>query len=118
MGSDGKVRWVNLTPHPINVVVDGEEVLYVPPSGTVVRLVILYDDDGEVGGVPVVIARGGIPEGVMPDPRSGTFYLVSSLVAAALPGRDDVLAPDTGVSAIRDCRGRVTAVTRLQRIVA
>ncbi|RME25645.1 MAG: hypothetical protein D6800_07370, partial [Candidatus Zixiibacteriota bacterium] len=49
----------------------------------------------------------------LPDPQDGTVYLVSSMVLSAVRGRRDVVAPDTGPTAIRDETGRITAVTRL-----
>lgn len=47
-----------------------------------------------------------------PAPELGKVLIVSSMVQAAMP-RADVLAPDTGPTAIRDERGNVWAVTRL-----
>jgi hypothetical protein len=31
----------------------------------------------------------------MPQPRQGTYYLVSQLIQSALPDRDDLLVPDS-----------------------
>ncbi|RLI11543.1 hypothetical protein DRO33_03915 [Candidatus Bathyarchaeota archaeon] len=42
-------------------------------------------------------------------------YVVSSLVAQAVKGRKDVVAPDTGPTAIRNEQGQIVAVTRFQR---
>lgn len=42
-------------------------------------------------------------------------FSVSSLVAQAVVGREDVVAPDTGPTAIRDEAGRIVAVRRFQQ---
>ena len=43
------------------------------------------------------------------------IFIVSSLVAQAIAGRKDIVAPDTGPTAIRDEDGQIKAVTRFQR---
>ena len=43
------------------------------------------------------------------------IYIVSSLVAQAVAGRNDVVAPDAGPTAIRNEQGQIVAVTRFQR---
>jgi len=46
---------------------------------------------GEVDGVPLVRQYHG--RTVLPEERPGTWYIVSTLVAAAHPGRRDLLVP-------------------------
>lgn len=50
----------------------------------------------------------------LPDPQAGQYYIVSMMVAQALPDRADLLVPGTGPAdeAIRD-NGQIVAVTRL-----
>jgi hypothetical protein len=112
------VKLVNLTPHPITIVV-GDRKLVLPPSGgQVARVGQTYRDLGALGledlNVPVVATTYGDING-LPDPEPGVFYVVSALVAQAAwaTGRLDVLAPDTGAGAIRDEEGRIVGVTRL-----
>jgi hypothetical protein len=128
------MKLVNLTPHTIKVVVsDGYmDVLEIPPSGKVARVsakqyfydyVEVYKPDPFGEGpeefreviplrIPVSKTVYGEVEGV-PEPKEGMVYIVSSLVKQQLPDRDDVVAPDTGPSAIRE-NGQVVAVTRFQ----
>ncbi len=111
------VRLINLTPHPITIVV-GDQRLVLAPSGNVARVSQGYRDLGtlEVGGfdIPVVATTYGDIVGLPPE-EPGTFYIVSAIVAQAAwaKGRLDVLAPDTGAGAVRDEEGRIVGVTRL-----
>ncbi len=103
---------INLTPHAIHVRPDANldlEVIY-EPYGSVVRLAVEYRETGKIDRVPVVAAMYGEPEG-LPAPKAGRTLIVSGFVRQALKGRPDVVAPDTGPTAIRD-NGQVVAVTR------
>jgi hypothetical protein len=128
------MKLVNLTPHAIRVVVNDAymDVLEIPPSGKVARVsskqyfydyVEVYQPDPFGEGpeefrevvplrIPVYKTTYEEPVGV-PEPKEGVIYIVSSLVKQQLPDRDDVVAPDTGPSAIRE-NGQVVAVTRFQ----
>jgi hypothetical protein len=111
------VKLINLTPHPITIVV-GDRKLVLPPSGQVARVGQTYRDLGALGleglNVPVVATTYGDIVGLPPE-EPGVFYVASGLVAQAAwaKGRLDVLAPDTGAGAIRDEEGRIVGVTRL-----
>jgi hypothetical protein len=76
-----------------------ETVVSVADGVTYVRRVA-----GEVIGLPK--HADGIDNTTIP-------VIVSSMVLAAVPGRANTYAPDTGPSAIRDANGHVVAVTRL-----
>jgi len=105
------MKIVNLTPHTINIKIN-DKTLSVAPSGEVARVATIEKVIGEVDGIPIVERTFGDVEG-LPAPQKDTIYLVSSMVLAAVKERDDVFAPDTGASAIRDEAGRIVAVTRL-----
>lgn len=103
---------INLTPHKIAIrTQNGDMVL--EPSGQVARVTTTYEDAGTIAGIPAVRRALGTVEG-LPEPQANVVYLVSSMVleAAAAAGRQDVVAPDTGPTAIRDEQGRIVAVTR------
>lgn len=122
---------VNLTPHAITFVSDnGNVVLVVPPSGQVARVtastvvagyatesvsgsVTLLEEslDGDLC-IPVTETVYGDVEG-LPDPESGTIYVVSSLVAQRCKGREDVFIPNESV---RDSEGRIVGCKSLGRI--
>lgn len=107
-------KLVNLTPHAINVAgTDGEVVLTVPPGGVIARVTTSQEVVGNIDGIDVVKTTFGTVEG-LPEPTAGTTYVVSSLVLGRCQDRDDVVAPDTGPTAIRK-DGQVVAVRRFQR---
>lgn len=104
------VRFVNLTPHEI--VLWGRPI---PPSGMVARCAveehllryIIHPETED--GVPVYAVSFGAVEG-LPVPIPGTYYLVSSIVAAAVRGRTDVVVPH---HLVRDDAGRITGCLAL-----
>ena len=104
---------VNLTPHAVTFV-DGEgaTLLVVEPSGVCARLNTETVQVGVVNGIPVTSTRYGEIEG-LPDPKEGTAYIVSSLVAQQCHDRDDVFIPNESV---RDDKGRIVGCKSLGRI--
>jgi len=108
------MKLVNLTPHPLVIETDRGK-LEIKPSGTVARASVQQVPNGSMNvdgfEIPVVKTVFGDIEGI-PEPENGTVYITSSLVASKT-SRTDVLAPDTGKSAVRE-NGRIVAVTRLQ----
>ena len=105
---------INLTPHPITIQPSGAQPITLPVSGRIARLDSAQEIDTGFAGVPVVTTRFGQVIG-LPGPEEGKVYIVSSLVAQHVR-RPDVVAPDTGPTAIRQ-DGQIVAVTRLQRFV-
>ncbi len=91
-------KFINLTPHTINVVVVGEEgdvVASFPASGQEARVAttreLSHNLDADGVGIPVFRTGYGEIEG-LPAPEAGTIFVVSGLVAAATD-RDDVVSP-------------------------
>jgi len=104
---------LNLTPHSIVVrLADGTERVY-PASGTVARVATYETSAADIDGIKTAYRRTGKVEG-LPSPLTGPV-LVSGMVLAELTGMDNVFAPDSGSTAIRDERGHIVAVTRLIR---
>ncbi|MHC1589316.1 MAG: hypothetical protein ACXQS1_05835 [Methermicoccaceae archaeon] len=108
------MKLVNLTPHAITVVQNGK-TLEIPPSDRVARVDVRQTVVGHVNGIPIVKSEFGEIAG-LPEPQQGVVYICSTMVAqaAAKKMRIDVLAPDTGPTAIRDESGRIVAVRRFQ----
>lgn len=103
---------VNLTPHAINFVKEGGEIVRtVEPSGIIARLTTENVKIGEVDDIPVTDIRYGEIEG-LPDPKEGVIYVVSSLVAQRCV-REDVFIPNDSV---RDDKGRIIGCKSLGRI--
>lgn len=86
------MEFVNLCPHQIDVIrADGSTVSYVP-SGTVARCSQTERVVDEVDGIVITTQSFGEITG-LPDPVDGTMYIVSRLVAAAVPERHDLVIP-------------------------
>jgi len=87
---------INLTPHALNIQGEGEKFVSLPPSGEVARVSVSYNDSATIEldevKIPVRIPVYGEIVG-LPDPVPGNLYIVSGMVKAAVPGRDDVLSP-------------------------
>ena len=101
----------NCTPHPINL--QGAEELTFAPSGVIPRVSTIEVEAENVDGIPTVSQSTGDVEG-LPEPQAGVFLVVSGMVFQA-SNRQDLLAPDTGKTAIRDEQGRIIAVKRFLR---
>lgn len=104
-------RLVNLTPHDVVIDRDGMKIT-IKPERNPVRVKHDWKYDGTLGGVDVVETSHNNLENV-PLPEEGTTFIVSTL-AAMLLRRKDIVAPDTGPSAIR-VKGDVVAIRRFQR---
>lgn len=111
-----QVTFVNLTPHAIDVVSEGDNAnLTIPPSGTVARVNASSEVVDRLNGIDVAQSTFGPVEG-LPDPCEGTIYIVSMLVGQRVVGRHDVVGPDTGPgSVVRDADGKIVGIKRFQR---
>ena len=106
---------VNLTPHALNLMPDGPTgpVVTIPPSGLVARCAVnrVQVDTVTVDGITVPVNQtqfGSVSD--LPDPQPDTIYIVSSLVAQAVPDRQDVFIVD---DAVRDDQGRIIGARAL-----
>lgn len=102
----------NCTPHPIAIRSPSGNRIF-EPSGIVPRVATVETPADPVGGIPAVTTRLGEVSG-LPDAVPGTWLIVSRMVFDATD-REDVVAPDTGATCVRDEKGRIVAVTRLIR---
>ena len=104
---------INLTPHDINIVRNGEELVTFPKSNQIARCKEAVEQVGyiTVNGVkiPIIRKRLGEIEG-LPEPQEGVKYLVSLAVAKAAVGRNDLLVPG---QAVRDEKGRIIGTSAL-----
>ena len=105
-----EVNFVNLTPHSVNILRAGAPNLIIPASGNVARVKSTSAKTGEVRKVDIIaISYGDVED--LPAPIPNTVYIVSSMVAARLQDRPDVMSPwelvrdDAGV--VIGCRGLV-----------
>lgn len=105
------MQFINLTPHPI-VIIKPDGRIEIPPSGKIARVGVTQKVVGEVGGIPLVRNEWGAIEGLPEPSQDDVIYIVSSLVLARVRGRTDVVAPDTGPTAVRDETGRIIGIRR------
>lgn len=115
------MKIINLTPHDV---VFGEtpddiknkKCAVVPASGTVARAktsreqINTFDIDGH--SVPVNQTKFGEVEN-LPEPQKDTIYIVSAIVANAVPERSDLFIVD---DAIRDESGRIIGARAIARV--
>lgn len=109
---------VNLTPHALNFMPQGPDgpVVTIPPSGQVARCVVnrVQVDTVIVNGITVPVNQTRFGEvSNLPDPRPNTIYVVSALVAKAVPDRQDVFIVD---DAVRDDQGCIIGARALAHI--
>lgn len=108
------VEIINCTPHKI-VVISNEVTTEYATSETVARVSTTQKVVGNINGIDLVETVHGQVEG-LPEMEEGKMYIVSGMVLSALKGsRADVIAPDTGSTAIRNEKGQIIAVTRFTR---
>ena len=109
---------VNLTPHPLNLMPEGPDgpTVTIPPSGQVARCATSRVQVGTVTvdgiTIPVNRTQFGAVTG-LPDPQPDTIYIVSAVVAQAVPDRPDVFIVD---DAVRDEQGRIIGARALAHV--
>ena len=101
--------FMNLAPHPLNVLdANGVEHVFMPTT-LAARVAVSVETREPVEGFRVSSQSFGEVEN-LPAQQDGVTYIVSAIVLAALKGsRSDVVAPDTGPTAIRE-NGQIKAV--------
>jgi len=109
---------VNLTPHAITMMPAGPAgpVVTILPSGIVARCATsrVQVDTVTVDGIVIPVNRTqfGAVTG-LPDPQPDTIYIVSAVVAQAVPDRQDVFIVD---DAVRDEQGRIIGARALAHV--
>lgn len=98
VGTSGpNTRLVNLTPHPVRVLLADGAVAAIPPSGPPARCAVSRRVVGwvqwEGHPVPVHETLFGAVEDLPPE-QPGTLLIVSLAVTRAALDRDDLLVPD------------------------
>ena len=109
---------INLTPHAITLMPKGPDgpSVTIPPSGQVARCAVdrVQVDTVTVDGITVPVNQTRFGEvSDLPDPRPDTIYVVSALVAQAVPDRQDVFIVD---DAVRDDQGRIIGAKALAHV--
>ena len=99
------MQFVNLTPHTVNI--EGRDP--IQPSGKIARVSEMSRPAAVVDGVQLVFKMfGDVVD--LPDPQTGTIYIVSMTVRLACPGRGDLASPG---DQIRDAAGQIIGCKNL-----
>ena len=106
------IKMVNLTPHEINFYTGDTMQFTLQPSGIVARASAQRVQIGTINGLPVYRVSYGQITG-LPKPEKDTIYIVSSIVAQAVPKRADVYIVD---GTVRDEAGKIIGCTGLAHI--
>lgn len=113
------VKFVNVTNrHDVILFLSTGEKLTIKWSGIVARCEELPSDPSDsrtvmYDGKPVTIRRQRFgPVIDLPDPQPGVIYIASGMVKERA-NRDDVVAPDTSLGAVKDASQRITGVLGL-----
>lgn len=104
---------VNLTPHTVNLKLASGKIKTIERKGRIPRIEEVIEYQASIDDVMIYgISYGGVVDA--PPVRPNTCYVVSRMIAEALPGRDDLLFP---IMLERDTNGSVLLATALGRIV-
>lgn len=105
------MKFINLTPHELNLLTDEVEIK-IAPEGVVARAEEKQTLVDTIDGVPVYqITYGEVVD--LPEPVEGVAYIVSSITAQAVVGRNDIYVP---AAAVRDGAGRIVGCKGLAKI--
>ena len=106
-----KLELINLTPHTVNLIDGDGKTFTILPSGIIPRLTEEKESLGTINGFPVVKKSFGEVEN-LPEPKEGTIYIVSALVAGAV-NRDDLVVPD---GLVRNDKGQIIGCSGFARV--
>ncbi|MGL6098695.1 MAG: hypothetical protein ACRCZ9_08845 [Fusobacteriaceae bacterium] len=106
------MKIVNATPHPISIM-KGEELISFPKSEFIARVSSEETTiESELDFIVVEQTFGDVTG--LPKEEAGTVYIVSAMVLSANKvasiRRSDLIAPNTGATAIRNDLGHIVAV--------
>lgn len=111
------MQLINRTPHAITLRNAEGEIVVIDAPSRIIRVTQTTVEGGSLNGIPVHVSTFGKPvetdndkagsnPTALPDPVEGVFFVVSGLVASALPHRTDLLTP---FIVERDMTGKPTA---------
>ncbi|SRR5579885_1203965 len=120
---------INLTPHDILIIQNGEVVRRYPPSGKVARVEEWDEPAGELDGIPAVRKHYGAVQIIsreaylskeanpaweeFPAEQEGICYIVPMLVGQRFAGqRNDLFGPDFGIGGVRTADGKLSGAAR------
>lgn len=97
------MKFVNLTPHDINIVTD-HGIVTIPRSGKVARCNTISSLYSRIEGIPLFATRFGDVIDLPPMTQEKILYIVSSMVKQKEYTRHDLVSPG---ELVRDEKGNV-----------
>lgn len=82
-----KIKYINLTPHTINIFREEKLILSIEPSGQIARVSSIFDEVSEIEGVKFFKAKYGKIEG-LPEEQTNIIQIVSEKVLEAVLSED------------------------------
>ena len=102
-------KFVNLTPHVLNLIAADGSTVDVPPSGDVARVSSTSAIVAAINGINVTASTWGDVTG-LPDAQDGVVFIVSRMVKDRVLNRADVIVPGAPV---RDADGKIVGANGL-----
>ena len=106
----------NLTPHDIHLQMEDGSIITIKPEAVPARCdsteIPVFPSSINGINIPTVRRSWGKPVG-LPEPEEGVILIVASVVLDHAENRTDLMAPDSGKSAVRDEKGQIKYCTRL-----
>ena len=103
---------VNLTPHPITLIRDGQENQVLLPAGKPARVSSSLAITGTFDDMPIVQqSLGDVVD--LPPTTKDTLLIVSRMVMTACPNRSDLVCP---ADLVRDASGNIIGCKALERL--
>jgi hypothetical protein len=102
-------KFINLTPHTLNILAADGSIVDVQPSGDIARVSSISSVVTTLNGINVTVSKWGNVTG-LPDTKDGITYIVSRMVKDRVPDRADVLVPGAPV---RDADGKIVGANGL-----
>ena len=112
------VDWANIincTPHPCVVYSDSKVIATIEASGILPRVSVCEEVHPQNSRFPFPVVKSvlGKVENLPENDDGDKIFIVSRMVLDAAPNdRKDLIAPDTGRSAVRDEKGHILGVTQ------
>ncbi len=112
------VKLVNLTPHPLTIILANGQALTLqpPPDTPTPRVEDAREADYSLVHDDYVVRTNVVTPGDvmnLPEPQPGVVLIVSRITAEAAPDRGDLYFPD---ELVRDAKGQTTGCKALGRL--
>lgn len=103
---------INLNKHSVSGLFNGSVVTFPAcEQGKECKVAVTSKEVERIPGFKCVETTYGEVQNV-PDPQEGVVYIVNMIVLDRMPNRKDLIAPDSGPSAVRNEKNQVLHVVQ------